>query len=132
MAPLISRRVPAIRRRDEILLKESSRLEVECAVAEVRPRQSSSLERIKRKHKERGEISVTKERAGKRKENVVFSVCPSGSKERGLSIVSHGAPGSPRLLKDVNDAEEAELRRLEGRVADMPVPGRRWDGRFWR
>ena len=28
---------------------------------------------------------------------------------------------SPRLLKDVNDAEEAELRRLEGRVDDVPV-----------
>ena len=25
------------------------------------------------------------------------------------------------MQKDVNDAEEAELRRLEGRVADVPV-----------
>jgi hypothetical protein len=29
----------------------------------------------------------------------------------------HMVRQSPRLLKDVNDAEEAELRRLEGREA---------------
>ena len=66
--------------------------------------------------------------AERRKENVVFSVClrwlvAAGWSERAVNRFVM-VRQSPRLLKDVNDAEEAELRRLEGRVDDVPFSHR--------